>query len=294
MPSKLLTAHQVEQVLALAAAAAAHDGVDPLNEEARFALRDGSAEHFGHYRRGELAGYLIRQPHHRTAQLVVAPAHRRSGIGTDLLGRLRAWSASVPARSGDGPDGLWAFGYLPAAQGFASAHGLVPVRGLLVMSRELDDPLPTTVPDGLTLRPFRPDDAPDLLAVNALAFAHHPEQGSLDAAGLAARIGEGWFDPSGLILGHDAAGPAGFHWTKRVDAATGEVYVLAVAPRAQGRGYGRALLNAGLAHLRANGMRRVLLYVDMADEVAVRMYESAGFRVANRDLLLAPTPQEKP
>jgi mycothiol synthase len=125
--------------------------------------------------------------------------------------------------------------------------------------------------------------------VNAEAFAHHPEQGILNADGLTERMAEPWFDPSGLILAWDSDGLAGFHWTKLVDG-TGEVYVIGVAPRAQGRGYGRVLLQAGLSHLARAGADRVVLYVDMAEPVAVRMYESAGFHVAHRDVLYAPEP----
>ena len=161
------------------------------------------------------------------------------------------------------------------------------------MERPLAGVEPPTVPDGLTLRGYRDADAEDLLAVNAAAFAHHPEQGALDANGLAARTAEPWFDPAGLILGFDEAGLAGFHWTKRAEPGTGEVYVIGVAPRAQGRGYGKVLLQAGLAHLQRAGADRVVLYVDMAEPVAVRMYESAGFHVTHRDVLYAPD-QEQP
>lgn len=282
-----LASEQVDDVLALATKATDADGAGPLNEEARFALRDDSAEHLLHLEDGQLTGYLQWQPAYRTAQLVVDPARRQQGIGRGLVGVLRQ-------AQGASGWGIWAFGDLPAAQGFASALGLVAGRGLLVMERPLDGVEPPTVPEGLTLRGYRDTDAGALLAVNAAAFAHHPEQGALDAAGLAARTAEPWFDPDGLVLGFDSEGLAGFHWTKRAEPATGEVYVIGVAPRAQGRGYGKVLLHAGLAHLARAGADRVVLYVDMAEPVAVRMYENAGFHVAHRDVLYAPDHQEQP
>ena len=293
MPTNQLSPAQAEQVLDLAAVATAHDGVDPLNEEARFALRDDSAEHYLHHVGDRLAGYLIWLPLHHTGQLVVHPEFRRQGIGRTLVEQAFGVIDGAPAGSTTRPVAIWAFGHLRAAQGFASALELSPVRGLLIMDRPLAEPVTPHVPDALQLRGFELADAAAVLTVNAAAFAHHPEQGSLDEAGLHARMAEPWFDPSGLILGFDADGLAGFHWTKRMDARTGEVYVMAVAPRAQGRGYGKALLNAGLAHLQRSGCDRVLLYVDMADQVAVRMYESAGFRVTHRDVLLAPKPKEQ-
>ena len=282
-----LTAEQADQVRTLAARAATADGVEPLNEEAVFALRDDSAEHLLHTDVAGtpvVTGYLQWQPGFHTGQLVVDPDHRRRGIGTGLLAALD-----------DRPNlGVWAFADLPPAQSFAAALGLAPSRSLLIMDRSLTGITRPELPSGFTVRGYTEADAGDLLAVNAAAFAHHPEQGSLDAAGLAARLAQEWFDPAGLILGFDDEGLAGFHWTKRVDTDTGEVYVMAVAPRAQGRGYGRVLLRAGLAHLHETGTPRVLLYVDSAEGVAVRMYESAGFTVARRDVLYAPQPQEQP
>ena len=278
---------------ALAAHAQASDGIDPLNEEARFALRGDSSEHVLLTSVPEtVSGYLQWQPAYGTAQLVVDPAHRRRGLGTSLLAALDdrpATDSGVPCHV----NGIWAFGDLPAAAGFASANSLTPSRSLLIMDRSLHGITAPDEPAGLGLRGYTAADAGDLLAVNAAAFAHHPEQGALDAAGLAARMAEPWFDPAGLILGFDADGLAGFHWTKKV-GATGEVYVIGVAPRTQGRGYGKVLLQAGLSHLRSAGSDRVLLYVDSSEVVAVRMYESAGFGVARRDVLYAPADQEQP
>jgi mycothiol synthase len=275
-----ITPSQAGQVLSLAARAAAADGVEPLNEEARFALRDGSGEHHLAFEDGELLGYLHWQPAFGTAQLVVDPGHRRQGHGRALLGQL-------PPEAG-----VWAFGDLESARGFAAALGLRPRRELLVMARPLADATPPPAPGGVVLRGYEPRDADALLALNAAAFAHHPEQGALDAAGLAARTAEAWFDPAGLILAEDGAGLLGFHWTKRQDAATGEVYVIGVHPRGQGRGLGRLLLDAGLAHLAAAGCRRVLLYVDSAETIAVEMYASGGFDVVHRDVLYAPPGEE--
>ncbi len=301
-----LSPEQADDVRALAGRAAASDGTGPLNEEAHFALRDDTARHLLAHRGDALVGYLQWQPGYRTAQLVVDPAHRRLGVGRGLVAGLDAAlrdarpSPTSPSGTGEeGPPalagspgtggtswGVWAFGDLPAAQGFAAALGWTPSRGLLVMERDLAGVGQPRLPAGFTVRGYDPSDAAPFLALNAAAFAHHPEQGALDAAGLAARTAEPWFDPGGLLLGFDADGLAGFHWTKLVDGV-GEVYVLGVAPRAQGHGYGKVLLQAGLAHLRAGGAGHVVLYVDIAEPVAVRMYESAGFHVAHRDVLYA-------
>ena len=53
--------------------------------------------------------------------------------------------------------------------------------------------------------------------------------------------------------------------------------MLAVAPRAQGRGVGRALLEAVLAEARARGWRRIAITTMAWMRQAQRMYESVGF-----------------
>lgn len=276
-------------VVALADACAAADSTPPLNEEALLALgRDETA----HWLVADGAvGYAQWHPAHRTAQLCVHPAHRRRGVGRALLDAVRA--AEPDAR-------VWAFGDLPAARALAAAAGLVPARGLLRMARPLAEAAGPAAPDGLTLRPFTDADADAFLATNAAAFADHPEQGAFAASDLAARRGEPWFDPAGLLLAVDAEGVAGFHWTKvhgpRTDGPglLGEVYVLGVHPRAAGRGLGGVLLDAGLAHLTRVGCTRVLLYVDDANAAAVRLYTREGFGVEHTDRLYGPRPAGEP
>jgi mycothiol synthase len=152
----------------------------------------------------------------------------------------------------------------------------------------------------VTLRTFEPgrDDAA-WLRLNALAFAHHPEQGSWTAGDLADRLAEPWFDPAGFFLATrpDPQGPAGaerlvgFHWTKvhpatAAEPALGEVYVVGVDPAEQGNGLGRALTAAGLRHLAQDrGLATVLLYVDADNPAAIRVYERVGFTIHEVDLM---------
>ncbi|MEO9324189.1 mycothiol synthase [Nocardioides sp. C4-1] len=266
----------VHAIEAIRAACLAHDGHDPLDEAAALALKNhGTAGTsvvvadggFALVRDGELT-------------LAVAPDARRRGVGTRLL-------AAVGAA-----DLAWSHGDHPGAAALAASSGWQRVRDLWVMRRPTSAALPdVVVPDGVTLRGFEPGDEAQVLAVNAAAFAHHPEQGGLDAAGLAERMAEPWWDPAGLILAVDtSADPSGtagevlaFHWTKQHDAGLGEVYVVAVGPGAQGRGLGRVVTLAGLHHLAGLGVAEVLLYVESDNTPAVRLYSSLGFAHAAAD-----------
>ena len=291
-----LTSSQAEQILALADRALAADGCAPLNEEARFAVAGTRpAEHLIAELDDQVVGYLQWQPEFSTAQLVVDPHYRRRGLGGALVEQLIEGLAD-PELGLAGAEvaewGLWAFGDLPAAQEFTAALGLRPSRTLLVMRRGLTGIRAPELPAGLTIRGFRPSDQDALLALNGEAFAGHPEQGALDADGLAQRMAEDWFDPDGLLLAFDADGLAGFHWTKLAEPHLGEVYVIGTATRARGRGYGRILLDAGLAHLAAAGATEAVLYVDSAEQIPVRMYKGAGFELERRDLLYTKPAQE--
>ncbi len=122
-----------------------------------------------------------------------------------------------------------------------------------------------------------------MLRVNAAAFAHHPEQGSMDAGELAERMAEPWFDPAGLLVADAGDRLLGFHWTKRHSATLGEVYVVGIDPAAQGLGLGKLLVDVGLRHLRDGGADEVLLYVESGNAPAVGLYEGLGFTHAAAD-----------
>ncbi len=80
---------------------------------------------------------------------------------------------------------------------------------------------------------------------------------------------------------------AGFVWTKVHDdeqPRLGEIYVIAVDPDFGGRKLGRALTLAGLDWMhRDRGVDHGMLYVDAANEPAVRLYTSIGFTVDHTD-----------
>lgn len=271
---------QVDRVLKLAAVAADTDGADPLPEQVVIGLREAaSARHLTLADpAGETIGYAHLDPTDPAgpvAELVVHPAHRRRGYGRRLLaGLLDAAGPTAALR-------VWAHGDHPSAAALALDHDFVRDRVLLQLRRKLTDPLPEpALPAGVRMRSFVPgqDDAA-WVALNAKAFADHPEQGRWELPQLHARITQPWFDPAGFLLAEDPTGRLlGFHWTKvHADAAVGEVYVLGVDPTAHGGGLGRALTLAGLRHLAAAGLHRAMLYVDESNTAAVRLYTRLGF-----------------
>ncbi|WP_405490554.1 mycothiol synthase [Streptomyces sp. NBC_00096] len=285
-----LTDEQADAVLALIEDAARTDGTTAVSEQGRLQLRGGAREGIRHFlltEQGRLAGYgqledtdPVEAP---AAELVVHPAMRGRGHG-------RALGTALLAASGKRIR-VWAHGGKSAARHLAQVLGLTLFRELRQLRRPLGpdaDPLPEAVlPPGVTVRGFVPgsDDAA-WLAVNAAAFAHHPEQGSLTQRDLNDRIAQPWFDAKGFFLAERDGELIGFHWTKvHAEQRLGEVYVLGVRPGAQGGGLGKALTATGLRHLAAAGLPTAMLYVDADNPAALAVYEGLGFTTHEVDLM---------
>ncbi|MEU7061087.1 mycothiol synthase [Streptomyces sp. NPDC046197] len=283
-----LSPDQAEAVLDLLADAARNDGQQAVSEQGRLQLRGGAREGVSHLLLtvdDELVGYAqledtdpVEAP---AAELVVHPSHRGHGHG-------RALGSALLAASGRRLR-VWAHGGHSSARHLAQVLGLTLFRELRQMRRPLTGfglPEPK-LPEGVTVRTFVPgEDDAAWLAVNAEAFAHHPEQGSLTQRDLDDRQGEPWFDPRGFFLAEREGRLVGFHWTKvHAQEQLGEVYVLGVAPGAQGGGLGRALTVVGLRHLAAQELPTAMLYVDADNKAAVSVYERMGFTTYETDLM---------
>ncbi|HEX2896098.1 MAG TPA: mycothiol synthase [Marmoricola sp.] len=263
------------------------DGVVTLNEQACLELKHRGVRHASLWLgRGGFA--LLRG---QVLDLAVHPESRGQGAGTELARLALAATDRVEA---------WSHADHPAAARIAGRFGIPRERELRIMSRPTSLPLAdAVVPPGVRVRTFVPSDEDALLAVNAAAFAHHPEQGHLTHADFQERAAEPWFDPDGLFLAvpdervdpHSAADPdlrvLGFHWTKVHRDETppyGEVYVVATNPKAAGRGLGTLLTNVGLRHLATQGVAEVILYVDGDNDPAIAVYERQGFTTVRTEV----------
>ncbi|MGH3722895.1 MAG: mycothiol synthase [Mycobacterium sp.] len=277
------------QIRELIVEATRADGIAPVGEQVLRGLSGTRTRHLVAEDGDQVAAYLdlvlpdengvggdVDESATAMAELVVAPAARRRGIGSEMV-------QQALVAGGEGTR-VWAHGDLPAARALAAKLGLVALRRLHQMRRPLTDLPPAVETSGVTLRHYvgQQDDS-ELLRVNNAAFSWHPEQGGWTQDDLDERFGEPWFDPRGLFLAHDARSGEllGFHWTKRhLDKpGVGEVYVVGVDPAAQGRGLGHLLTLVGLHHLADAGLDTVVLYVEADNGAALRTYERLGFQV---------------
>ncbi|HET7407190.1 MAG TPA: mycothiol synthase [Mycobacteriales bacterium] len=292
-----LDPEQVRAVTRLVDAVTDADGVRPLSEHVMLHLRHGGDDptrNFLQYDGDELVGYAhldVSDPvEGPSAELTVAPHARRRGHGRALVDALLDESG--------GNLRLWAHGEGDAARALAGKLGFRQDRVLWQMRRSLYAPLPEPrLPAGITIRTFVVGrDEEGWVAVNARAFAEHPEQGTWTIEDLRLREREPWFDASGFFLAEHGDDLVGFHWTKVHGAdgshhhePIGEVYVVGVDPSMQGKRLGPALTLVGLRHLRARGLSQVMLYVDETNTPAIGIYEELGFARWDTDLCYRKT-----
>ncbi len=97
--------------------------------------------------------------------------------------------------------------------------------------------------------------------------------------------------PEDVLLIGEGDEVAGYCWTTVTGgggAAGGEregrIYMLGVAPDYEGRGIGKRLLLAGLAHLSRKGIRLAGVTADSENQAACALYRSVGFEVRAKSL----------
>jgi len=293
-----LNPDQQNKVLSLIASATDADGIPPVAEHVLLHLRHGGDKEDFHLlaeENGEVLGYahldLTDEVEGPSAELVVSPVHRSKGIGDQLI-------ASVKSYAGEKLR-LWSHGDLPGAKNLAEKNGLKHSRTVIQMRRSLTDPIPE-IDSKIPIRSFLPGiDNASWLKLNNEAFQGHPEQSNWSDRDLAIRTKEDWFNPTGFLIAEINGELAGFCWTKVHGGHThkhsdgesehdhdpiGEIYIMGVNPKFQGRGIGKAVTIAGLKHLRYEGIFSAMLYVDADNTGAINLYTSLGFKEWGRDV----------
>lgn len=207
----------------------------------------------------------------------VRPDARGRGVGGSLL---RAAFEHV-AQHGGGTLRSWVHSPSGAALQLARSCGARTERRLLVLRRPLQDLPPVRLLEGMQVRSLQTGDSGERdrwLALSNAAFAGHADNGGWTRADVDWRMDSGWTDARRFPVLVDEVGLAAGVWTKaEPDSKTGELYVVAVHPRVQGRGLGRVVVHRALQELRDARCHRAELYVDAVNASALGLYRSAGF-----------------
>jgi mycothiol synthase len=204
---------------------------------------------------------------HWAVEIAVAPEQRGPRmeevairVATDLVPR------SVPHT-------VWAFrtGQIEAAKGL----GYHEIRAVLRMTGLIPEDI-GGAPPRVTIDAMEPNDIGGIVTVNNRAFLGHREQGARTEEDFASLAERAWFDSAGVLVAKMGERVVGICVTKYEGDATGEIFLIAVDPKNQHSGIGRALTGAAFEVLRRHGAREVSLWVDASNEAAVRFYASLG------------------
>jgi mycothiol synthase len=87
------------------------------------------------------------------------------------------------------------------------------------------------------------------------------------------------FSLEDVLLAHEGGKVIGYCWTEKTGEREGQIYMLGIDPDYRGKGIGRRLLLAGLAHLKSKGSQVAVLTVDSENEEACSLYDSVGFEL---------------
>lgn len=232
---------------------------------------------------GQAAGFVLLRGQECDLTLHPAPTWvTRAEVAATLLG----WARQVGARELDVAEPDLELREVAAALGWRhtfSSHELV---------RRASTPLPA-LPAGVRLEPFRPDlHARDVHRMLYRFWSDIPTHHD--------RPYDQW---RALFIDHPGSDPdhqvVAWQDDEVVGAAiccvftggTGWIMQLGVAPRARGRGLGRALLGIAAERLTAAGVREVGLSVDATNASALSLYTAAGFARDRTYLRFVAQPQ---
>ena len=217
--------------------------------------------------------------------LAVAPEHRRQGVGGRALGWAEQWLAAHGCRGVRLGSSLRTF--VPGVPLESGASAYFERRGYALRQHEWDVArdlggydAPTTRVPPADVRPVEPGQEPALLEFMERAFPGRWAYEYREALGEGVRPGDFlalWLD--GAVEGfcrltfEDSLRPIERFYPQRLPRPWGQLGPIGVGQRCRGQGYGAAVLDAGLRHLRDRGVRGCV--IDWTDLLG--FYAKFGF-----------------
>lgn len=240
---------------------------------------------------GEVIGYMDVRPELGIGRVVldclVHPRQRRKGVATALFRHAIRRAGELGARAAHvnvSEDNV-------VAERLLSNLGFRFVRRFLELRLELSG-VRSPEGEGFTLpcRHLQRGEEDKLAEMQNRAFADTWGYNPNTVEEIVYRLNAMDRSPEDVILVCEGDESVGYCWTRTnvgegAAGATnkGRIYMLGVEPeyRAKGKGIGKRVLLAGLAHLKSKGIEVVELTVDSENEAACALYESVGFKVSS-------------
>jgi mycothiol synthase len=227
----------------------------------------------------------------------VHPAHRRQGIGGQLLD----WAqlAAVPLHKERHPGlplsiSAWCSAGDAGASALYASRGFRPARWYHLMAADLTVAgLAAPVPTGVHIVAFTAELAEDARVLHNEAFCAHGQADQMAPDEWAYFLSYNSFRPDFSYLAYDAAELVGVLIGREYDAYTEltgihDLYIAEVATRssARNRGIASALLSRALADARSAGFTAASLTVSAdSPTAAFGLYERAGFAIKTTSVM---------
>jgi mycothiol synthase len=208
--------------------------------------------------------------------IAVHPTHRGRGIGSRLLEIAIDNSRKLGAKVVQ----------IPIAKGIQASEYFVQKRGFRVVRRQWQMSLieygvgALQIPRGFELRQFLPGDEGSLCALQNLAFTGSWGFRPNTVEEIRYKMSTNLCRPDVVVFINKSQRKVGYCWTMDhpTNMEKGWIRMMGVNPTYRGRGLGRAILVAGIEHLRKRGIKEIELLVDSRNQSAKRLYRSVGFK----------------
>ena len=222
----------------------------------------------------------------------VVPEHRRKGVGTALARALMDDLRQQGMKQVDisGPD-------CAATNAFCAKMGFATVRSYSEMRRSLKDlPAEDSEPGPAVLESVEVTDEhlATLVSISQEAFKEYYDYRPWTLEGMKFHVATAaeQGNPRFLWFARIAGLPVGYIWygygpkeNAQLGRRTSLLMDLAVLKEHRNQGIAGALMIAGMAHLKSEGIEEATLYVDDMNSTGARhLYERLGFSVIHRDL----------
>jgi mycothiol synthase len=235
---------------------------------------------------GHIVGFCNVTPELRIGRVIldcmIHPKHRRKGIATNLLqyGLKRAKEHGARVAQAEIPE------HNPAAKLFVSDTGFRAVHNFYEMGLELTNISLPSLESSLTSRSLKNGEENKLTEIQNRCFTGTWGFNPNTIDEIVHRVHLSGCSPEDVILFYHGNELIGYCWilikseeNLALGTSKGLIHMMGVDPDSRGKGYGRALLLAGLGLLKERGITHAELSVDSENEAACALYKSAGFEI---------------
>jgi len=231
---------------------------------------------------GNLIAYLDIWPEPIIGRAVlncfVHPEHRRKGLATILLDNALWRSGEIGAE----------VAHVNIRKGNAVARRVLSRRGFRLIRRSHElrielDKASLSQNTGCPVHHLQAGEESKLTEIQNRSFTGTWGFNPNTEEEIRYAINIGNSSPEGIFLAYEENRPIGYCWTAiafnpKSPEGIGRIGMIGVDPDYRGRGVGKSVLLAGLAHLKNKGLRIVELTVDSKNRSARRLYRSVGFK----------------